>query len=86
MSIELELNYFKVLRNPWAWDEKTLDWALKKAEIEAEQEVNRILAMSDAEIIADCISQGKDPKDEAEKVRAIFLRALEHVSGERSGG
>lgn len=29
--MELELKALLVLRNPWNWDEKTLEWARKEA-------------------------------------------------------
>lgn len=33
MSIKLELKPLAVLRNPWNWDEKTLEWARREAEL-----------------------------------------------------
>jgi hypothetical protein len=39
-------------------------------------EVERVLAMSDEEIVADCIARGEDPAAIAEECRAIFERAI----------
>ena len=32
--MELELKALLVLRNPWNWDEKTLEWARKEASLQ----------------------------------------------------
>lgn len=51
-------------------------------------ELERILAMSDEEILAECIANGEDPAEVAREGRAIFERALAQVttSSARQGG
>ncbi|HTB46260.1 MAG TPA: hypothetical protein VK741_21745 [Acetobacteraceae bacterium] len=46
-----------------------------------EVETERILAMTDAEVIAYCEAHGEDPAAVAEHVRAIFKRAQARVDG-----
>lgn len=31
--MKISLGALSILRNPWAWDEKTLEWARKEAEL-----------------------------------------------------
>lgn len=49
---------------------------------DGDAEVSRIMAMTDEEIRQDCIARGTTVEAEANKVRAVFQKALDKVKGE----
>lgn len=49
-------------------------------------EMERIFRMTDEEILAEVIAEGKDPAEEARIVREIFDRALAEVAARSSNG
>lgn len=51
---------------------------------EADREIERILAMSEAEILADCLERGEDPSEIAAHGRAIMQRAVDRVANDKT--
>lgn len=47
-----------------------------------EAEIERILAMTDEEILAECVARGEDPEEIAGRGRCIFERAVAQVNAE----
>lgn len=56
------------------------DLLLTQQLMEADREVARIMAMSDAELVAELEAEGLDPSAEAERCREILRRAEERIS------
>jgi succinate dehydrogenase flavin-adding protein (antitoxin of CptAB toxin-antitoxin module) len=44
---------------------------------ETDAEVERIMAMTDEEIIDDCWANGEDPNEVAKRIRALVLKAIQ---------
>lgn len=58
--------------------------AILDAQVDAE--VERILSLSDEEVLAECRAEGRDPEQIATEMRAIFEKAVVIANARRANG